>query len=171
MPTRLLFALLLTLSIWTADASEVVKLANSEFIYRHVGSYDYDRLLKEPVVEKQLRTLLGKEYNHFIENMSALRTPIDLIGRTLAADGRRNDLPVRENAILCVDTKNMKVHAGIFSDSAMTIFTSEANYQYLPACITQWVYLSIDRGDRADLPPRQGGGEFTFTHKVVRNAR
>ncbi len=166
--------LLLSLAFITinanADDSSKAKPKNAQLIYQYVGTYNYDGLLKEPFVEKQLRKLLGKDYRHFVENMSALRTPIDFAGGSLSADGARTDLPVREIAVLCVDTYHLKVHAGIFSDSAMTIYTAEKTYRYLPSCLTSWVYDSIERGVNRSVPPQQGGGEFTFTHKVVDHA-
>ncbi len=170
---RLLLLLSLVFLTINADADDLSKTKpkNAPLIYQYVGTYNYDGLLKEPFVEKQLRTLLGKDYRHFIENMSALRTPIGFTGSSLSADGRRNDLPVRENAVLCVDTYHLRVHAGIFSDSTMTIYTSEKTYQYLPSCLTSWVYDSIERGVDRSVPPQQGGGEFTFRHKVVGHAK
>lgn len=155
----------------SADDFSKAKPKNAPLIHQYVGTYNYDGLLKEPFVEKQLRTLLGKDYRHFIENMSAIRTPIDFYGRSLSAWGARNDLPVQETAVLCVDTYHLKVHAGIFSDSAMTIYTSEKSFGNLPTCLTSWVYDSIESGVDRSVPPQQGGGEFTFTHKVVGHAK
>ena len=165
-PLLLLSLAFVTINAYADDFSKA-KPKNAQFIYKYVGTYNYDGLLKEPFVEKQLRTLLGKDYGHFIETMSAIRTPIGFTDSSLSAEGARNDSPVRESAILCVDTYHLTVHVGIFSDSAMTIYTPEKTYRYLPSCLSSWVYGSIDRGDDSSTPPQKIGGEFTFTHKVV----
>ena len=140
---------------------------DSRLIVRFAGTYDYDELLNTAEIKKALQILLKDDYSHFVENMNQLRTPIDVINRDLVLRGNRNDTPVREEAILCISPSPLRVHVGIYSDNAMTIYSTEKAYHHLPSGLLQWIFLQTSDTTAMTAPPKQGESEFNFQYKVM----
>jgi hypothetical protein len=164
---RVILYFLLSWICCVASAQISKPSQSRELIQRYAGAYEYDTLLKEPFVESQLRALLGRDYRHFMHNMSQLRNPIDLINGGLSAEGRRNDEPEREVAFICVESYKKLVHAAIYSGTQLTVYSTKKTYKELPACMQQWVYLVVDHVDDSSMPPAQGNSEFSFRQKVI----
>lgn len=154
-----------TASSQPVKASDLNSTIADRFLKRFPATYDYDEVLNDELVQKPLRELLGSEYVHLKDNLSVLRTPIDVVSGALALYGVRNDVAIREDAVLCISFHPLQVHVGIYSHYAMTIYSHTAIYEHLPRCIHQWVFMQTR--DDMDQPPAQGNGEFTFALKVV----
>lgn len=137
-------------------------------VKRFAGTYNYDELFKEAAVDQALRQLLKEDYKHFEENMGELRSPIDVVAGDLAVYGSRNSVPARESAFACIEFHPLRVHAGIFSNNEMTIFTEQSEYRLLPTCLHQWVYFStMDQSALSKAPAQNSGAEFTFQYKII----
>ena len=145
--------------------SDLDSVIADRFLKRFPATYDYDEVLGDELVGTLLRELLGTEYGHLKDNLSVLRTPIDVVSGNLALYGVRNDFATREEAVLCISFHPLRVHVGIISNYATTIYSRTPRYEHLPRCIHQWVFMQ--RHDGIDQPPAQGDGEATFTFKVV----
>lgn len=133
----------------------------SQLIAKYAGTGNFESLLAESDIDSKLHILLGNEYQHFHENILGKHGGIDVIDGGLLLQGSRKRVPARENAALCIDELS-QVHAVIFSDENMTVFSPSGTYPALPTCVKQYVYGQLRDRKEFNSPPRQGGGEFQF---------
>ena len=139
----------------------------TRLIKRYAATYDYDDLFKEEEVKSSLQSLLGREYAHFLENMNVLRNPIDVIEGRLVVYGSRNDVPEREDAILCISLHPLRTHVGIYSGNHVTVYSKEKEFRFLPSPLRHWVRPQGEETIDFESPPQQGESEFGLEYKVV----
>ncbi len=121
---------------------------------KYVGTYRYEPILDDPRVAAALSELLGDEMSHLIDNLG-LRGTVGLEGRGLVIDGQKPHEGDREHATVVVDMYDGSVHALIYSEGTVTIYSKEKSYAFLPRAIRMsarwdeiWPLL--------EAPPRDG---------------
>ncbi len=127
---------------------------------KYVGTYRYEPILDDPRVAAALSELLGDEVSHLIDNLQ-VRGPVNMYGPGLVLVGQKPHEGDRERATVVVDMYNGRVHALIFSEGTVTVYSMEKSYAFLPHAIREsarwdeiWPLL--------EAPPRDG---FTWIGK------
>jgi len=146
---------------------EAARNVVARLIKRYAATYDYNALLAEPAVRNELQALLGPEYKRLTRTLSGLRFPIDVTNGGLSLVGRRKDGEIWDEAVLCIPSGTLRVEVGFFSQSQMILYTQQPEYRFVSSCIQQWVFMQTAETGGISLPPKQGGGEFTFEHKTI----
>lgn len=124
-------------------------------IARHVGSWDIDAFLQEPDIHHELRTLLGAGWEKLMLNLGVTGS-IEFTGGALAIAGNAPHRGTEEEAIVCVQPwgATPAVHAAIFSEGAVTVYTRQSRYDFMPTCVKDWITLVNSRhADRLIMPP------------------
>lgn len=126
---------------WSADEA-----TGDSLVARFAGSYDSDALLREPCVAVALDSLLGREKNHFLENID-VRGSIDLVSNTLSLTGNAPHHGGEEEGVLCISAPGCSVSAGLLSGGTITVFSTAAGYDNQNLCIKDWI-TQVNSGHR-----------------------
>lgn len=105
---------------------------------KYVGSVDYPALLKEPVVKANLQAVVGKQLPALMRNIN-VTSDIDRVGGALAIVGNAPHKGGEEEGVICVAEYDGKVEAAILSQSRITVFAKDRNYDNLMLCIKDWI--------------------------------
>jgi len=133
---------------WTDDITQRTMIA------KWAGSYDTDAFLRLPDVHSELQSLLGQEFSHLMKNLD-VRGAVDLSGQTLSVTGNAPHRGAEEEGIVCVTVlpADTYVEAAIFSNGAVTVYTSAEKYEYASICIKDWITLvNSGHADRFQQP-------------------
>lgn len=113
-----------------------------ELIDRYVGTWDIDDFLAEKDIKNELDMLVGNQINKLTLNFS-VSGAIEYQGGGLVISGNAPHRGTEEEAIVCVQAfgADIKVHASIYSNEEILIYTRENDYRFLPTCVKDWVTL------------------------------
>jgi hypothetical protein len=134
-----------------ADAEAAAKA----MIARYVATWDIDAFFADPAVRPELQALLGPALSTLRRNLSVTGN-IEYVGASLTIRGNAPHRGTEEEAIVCVQPYGPapRVHAAIFSEGAVTIYTRESRYSFLTECIKDWITLVNSRHvNRMTQPP------------------
>jgi hypothetical protein len=129
------------------------------------GDYKSYEVLEDKILKPILKKILGKEYQHFINNLDVIGS-VDLISGGIALEGNASHKGGEEMAKLDVNLYNGVVTAAIFSKGKIDIYTDRKgykkqdpdNYMSLPISIKDWIALIVtELKYRFDKP-----GNLTF---------
>ncbi|HXC52922.1 MAG TPA: hypothetical protein VN634_18695 [Candidatus Limnocylindrales bacterium] len=111
--------------------------AQKTALAKYVGSYELAKFLKDPLVARELKHVVGAELKHLENNLSVMG-PIALTGGTLSTDGNAPHMGGEENAVLCVDAGRNTVNAAMLSGGKVRVYSRQSSFDALPACIKEW---------------------------------
>jgi hypothetical protein len=127
----------------STGAALVRQYANTDFGFR---------LLREPAVRTALVRLLGDRLPHLERNLDVSGS-VDVIDGSLAVSGIAPHHGGEEEAIVCIVTYDLSVHAAILSGRTIELFTPNASYTNVPLCIKDWItQINSGHRDRFDPP-------------------
>lgn len=114
------------------------------------GDYKSYEVLEDKTLKPILKKILGKEYQHFINNLDVIGS-VDLISGGIVLEGNASHMGGEEMATLDVNLYNGIVTAAIFSKGKIDVYTdrkdykknSPDNYMNLPISIKDWVALIV----------------------------
>jgi hypothetical protein len=136
-----------------AGEADADAAASTEMIARYVGGWDVDALLGEPPIAAELHALLGDSLKQLEFNLD-VTAGVEYYGGALTVSGNAPHLGTEQEAVVCVQPLAVpRVHAAIYSRGAITVYTREARYEYLPTCVKDWITL-VNSGhvDRMEQP-------------------
>jgi len=110
-------------------------------ITRYVATWEIDAFFAEPGIAAELDALLGARRD---EVMRALDVTggIEYYRGALSVSGNAPHAGGENEAIVCVQLgTNVQVHVGHFVGGAITVYTRQARYDFLPTCIKDWIGL------------------------------
>ncbi len=126
------------ISVAAAHAGDEPRTAAQKTaLEKHVGSYELDKFLKDPLVSSELKHVVGASLGHLKNNLSVIG-PIALAGGVLSVDGNAAHMGGEENAVLCVDTARNSVNAAILSAGKVRVYSRQSSFDALPGCIKEW---------------------------------
>ncbi|MBS1795343.1 MAG: hypothetical protein JSS81_15915 [Acidobacteria bacterium] len=132
----LLILFLLTLSVAGATAQTKSGAALPVGLVRMTEA-DSAELLKDPVIKKRLRKLLGrKNYAAFLESFETV-TPVEKKGSFLFSSGCLIHACRHLESAIAVDLVNQTIHAAIYRQTERTRFFNE-NRRKTPRVIRRW---------------------------------
>ena len=155
--TRRWLALAMASAMWSGAQAQPIDThpdaAARAMISSHVGSYDIKAFLAEPSVRAELQTLAGRELQTIEDNL-AVTGPVEFIGGALAVRGNAPHQGGEHAAVVCLQPLGTppQVHAAVLERGAITIFTRQARYDFLPLCIRDWVTV-VNAGPAARTMP------------------
>jgi len=109
------------------------------------------RLLREPSVRPALVRILGDRVPLLERNLE-LSNSVDVIAGSLAVSGIAPHHGGEDEAIVCIVTYDLSVHAAILSGRTIDVFTPSASYTNVPLCIKDWI-TQVNSGHRDRLGP------------------
>lgn len=129
------------------------------------GDYKSYEVLEDKTLKPILKTILGKEYQHFISNLDVIGS-VDLVSDGIVLEGNASHGGGEEMAKLDVNLYNGVVTAAILSKGKIDVYTDRKdykkqnpdNYMSLPISIKDWIALIVtELKYRFDKP-----GNLTF---------
>ena len=114
------------------------------------GDYKSYEVLEDKILKPILKKILGKEYQHFINNLDVIGS-VDLISGGIALEGNASHKGGEEMAKLDVNLYNGVVTAAILSKGKIDVYTDRKsykkqdtdNYISLPISIKDWIALIV----------------------------
>lgn len=114
------------------------------------GEYKSYEVLEDKTLKPILKKLLGKEYQHFTNNLDVIGS-VDLISGGIVLEGNASHNGGEEMAKLDVNLYNGVVTAAILSKGKIDIYTDRKgykkqdpdNYMSLPISIKDWIALIV----------------------------
>lgn len=85
---------------------------------------DSDSLLKNPAIKARMKSLLGKQYDSFMESFETL-TPVTRRGNLLFSSGCLIHACTHLESAIAIDLKNRTIHAAIFRQDEKTRYFNE----------------------------------------------
>lgn len=96
-----------------------------------------DKILKDPIIGKRLKKLLGKEnYGSFLESFETIN-PIEKTGDMIFSSGCMIRACGHLESAIAIDLKNKTIHAGIFNEIEETKYFNEKDSE-TPEAIVKW---------------------------------
>jgi hypothetical protein len=134
---------LLALAAWALPAAAPAddETARAQ-IARYVGTWQVEAFLAKPGVRDELHALLGPRLGALERNLS-VNGGVEFIGGLLAVRGNAPRRGTEEEAVVCVQPSGATpaVHAAIYSERAVSVFSRQVRFTWLPVCIRDWVTL------------------------------
>lgn len=110
------------------------------------------RLLREPSVRPALVRLL-RDRLPLLQRDLEVSSSVDVIDGSLAVSGIAAHHGGEDEAIVCIVTYDLSVHAAILSGRTIQVFTPSASYTNVPLCIKDWItQINSGHRDRFELP-------------------
>lgn len=115
-------------------------------IEQYVGTWAIAEFLEEPVIRGELHTLLGDHLTQLEESLGVTGA-IEYFGNALAVRGNAPHQGGEQEGIVCVQpwSESPQVHAGLYSQGTVTVYTRQPRYEYLPICVKDWIALVSGR--------------------------
>ena len=111
------------------------------------GRDDSDGLLKEPVVNAELKRVVGNQLPKLMQNTN-VRGSIAYDGGSLVVSGNAPHKGGEEEGVICVNPYSPGlVEAAIFSRGKVTVFATAEKYEYLSLCVKDWI-TQVNSGHR-----------------------
>lgn len=116
----------------------------------YAGDYKSYEVLEDKKLKPILKKILGKEYQHFINNLDVIGS-VDLVSGGIALEGNASHMGGEEMAKLDVNLYNGVVTAAILSNGKIDVYTDRKdykkqnpdNYMSLPISIKDWIALIV----------------------------
>ncbi|MFT4091062.1 MAG: hypothetical protein QM645_10045 [Asticcacaulis sp.] len=110
-------------------------------VRKYVASWDIDAMLKEPKVVAGMNKLPANVRSKIMANLNV--TPgVEYVGGYLRIEGNAPHAGGEQAAVLCIDPYGNMIHAGIYSNGAIQIYTTETRYDYVTTCVRDWVAVA-----------------------------
>lgn len=109
---------------------------------QYIGTYQLEAVLTDPEVSAMIDKILDEDQKKiFMANMD-VTAPIGFESDCLVITGNAQKEGNAERAYLNVCLYAGKINIGIYTDSAVTIYSSEKTYAYLPLSLRVWAYMT-----------------------------
>ncbi len=122
-----------------------------EHLAPKIGTYDYETVLNDPEVSAKLDAMLGADKERLINNLF-VHDAIGFEKDCLVLQGNANAAGNTRRAYLNVCLYAGDVHAALWGDNAIMLYTTEKKYEYLPPSLRAWAYL-VKNQDAFDKAP------------------
>lgn len=147
--------LLAAVVAWPARVrAENPDAAARAMIARYVGGWDVQGLLDKPVIASELRALVGDAHAQLERNLG-VNAGVEYYGSALTIRGNAPHRGTEEEAVICIVPYGAapRVHAAIYSRGAVTVYTRESRYEFLPTCVKDWItQVNTGHTDRLRQP-------------------
>ncbi len=151
-----------TLMVFVVFCSMLVAQQQNDFSRFKVfaGDYKSNEILEDKTVRPILKKILGKEYQHLINNLDVMGS-VDLISGGISLEGNAAHNGGEEMAKLDINLYSGIITAAILSKGKIEIYTDRKgynkqdtdNYMNLPISIKDWIaVVSTDLKYRFDKP-------------------
>lgn len=135
------------LMLLQAACSPAASDANAEpfgetLIARYIATWELDAFFAEPIIAAELEALLGAQRDDVMRALDATGG-IEYYGGGLSVSGNAAHAGGENEAIVCVQPfgTDVQVHVGHFVHGAITVYTRQPRYDFLPTCIKDWIGL------------------------------
>jgi hypothetical protein len=144
---------LLLLNPWRNLSAQAPRRTTAAALVRTYANTDLGfRLLREAPVRAALVRLLGDRLPQLERNLDVSGS-VDVIDGSLAVSGIAPHHGGEDEAIVCIVTYDLSVHAAILSGRTIDVFTPSASYANVPLCIKDWItQINSGHRDRFDPP-------------------
>jgi hypothetical protein len=112
------------------------------YLKQYAGTYQHaeDPLFQDPEVKRLLSMALGKELEHFFDNIK-VKGPVSLISGDLVVSGNGVHQGGSEEAIVAISLYSGGIHAAILTQGQIRIFGGTMEFSHLPNAVRDWVTL------------------------------
>lgn len=120
--------------------------AANAMIAKYAGTWEVGAFLEEQAVRGELQELMGAELKTLEHNLN-VNGGVEFISGALAVRGNAPHKGTEEEAIVCVQPFGAapKVHAAVFSQGFVTVYTRETRYDFMTVCVKDWITLVSSR--------------------------
>ncbi|MDQ3800630.1 MAG: hypothetical protein M3384_14370 [Acidobacteriota bacterium] len=141
------FAVLCLGSFFSVDVlaqqkKRVKKQSNStslKALKNYAGEYANDKVLKNSVLRKLLVGLVGSSKLKTIEHYTTVAGPVDMISGDIVVSGCAPHQCSDKSAVVVAVLATNEVHAAIFENEEIVIYSKQKTYDYLPEGLKDWV--------------------------------
>ncbi len=106
----------------------------------YVDTHDYQPILQDPIIKKGMKRLLGSERCHLLENLN-VHSSVAIIDGYFVLQGNAPHAGIEERAIMLADMDTAQLHAAIFSQGWIRVFSAADQYDDLPIVVKEWVLV------------------------------
>lgn len=114
------------------------KTQSLNYLTKYKNTYDHEKVLKEPIVNANIRPLVGDQYKHLQTNLATL-FPIELKDNCLILQGIAAHRGGEEEAFILIDLNNKKFDVGLLSNKKIMLFSKTTDYNSLPKLMRDWI--------------------------------
>ncbi|MBA3769512.1 MAG: hypothetical protein H0X08_03270 [Blastocatellia bacterium] len=112
-------------------------------VKRYVGKVANDKVIANPAVRKELIAVMGARRYRLLDHYTLVQSEVDMISGDVVASGCAPHECMEKSALVIVDIDGRKVHAAIFENPRLTIYSREKTFDFLPNGLTDWVRLLV----------------------------
>ncbi|MCB1650925.1 MAG: hypothetical protein KDI46_02615 [Alphaproteobacteria bacterium] len=136
--TTISFALILFIVAQNAAVKSFAQDKKLSHLMKHLDTYHYEEVIKDPFVTKKLKALLKDEYQHLETNLT-VHAPIGLSSDCLVLGGLAPHKGGQEEARLYVCLTQGDIHAAIYTNHRVRVYSKVERYSHLPYDLRVWV--------------------------------
>lgn len=117
------------------------KPASLDSLRKYVGKIANDKILVNPIVRKELILLMGASRYKLLNHYTLVQSGVDMISGDIVASGCAPHECGDKSAVVVVQLESKQVHAAIFQNETVTVFSKQKTLEYLPNGLTDWITL------------------------------
>jgi hypothetical protein len=126
----------------SAQKKRVKKQTNStslKSVKNYVGEYANRKVLRNTALRKLLVSLVGSSKVKTIEHYTTVASPVNMISGDVVVSGCAPHECSDKSAVVVVALATEEVHAAIFENEEIVIYSKQKTYDYLPQGLKEWV--------------------------------
>lgn len=117
------------------------KPAGLDSLRKYVGKIANDKILVNPIVRKELIALMGASRYKLLDHYMLVQSGVDMISGDIVASGCAPHECGDKSAVVVVQLETKQIHAAIFQNETVTVYSKQKTFEYLPNGLTDWVTL------------------------------
>ncbi len=98
---------------------------------QYIGTYDYNAILSDPAVQSALQDLAGPDTEIIVANLD-VASSVAFIDGFLVLRGNAPHRGGLDEALVMIKVFDGQVRAALLHDNRMTLFAADAEYEYVP---------------------------------------
>jgi hypothetical protein len=138
---------ILCAAVWVALATPAQaidwKQGKLGHLSAHIGTYNYVAILGDPMVESALRDLAGPDAATIVANLD-VASSVAFIDGFLVLRGNAPHRGGLDEALVMIKVFDGQVRAALLHDNRMTLFAADAEYEYVPRELRDFVQPRTD---------------------------
>ena len=126
----------------SAQKKHAKKQTNSsslKTVKNYVGEIANDKVLKNTAFRKLLISLVGSGKVKTIEHYTTVQGPVDMISGDVVISGCAPHECSDKSAVVVAVLATNEVHAAIFENEEIVIYSKQKTYDYLPEGLKNWI--------------------------------
>lgn len=118
---------------------------------RHIGTYDYDAVMSEPLISSEIDETVGPARRD-LEKRLEVHAPIGFMNGCLVLQGLMPRRGGEDEGLLMVCPNQRKVSAVITMGSDVHVYAPTRHYNHLPRYLKRWIALYVRHAEWVTAP-------------------